>query len=161
MNTRAALALAGSVWLVALVTALPGSDRTLFRDRTTLYGEGKSMLPTFPEGCRLVVVRVPIAEVKVGSIDGDVISTRYRGRNVVHRAVQRRPDGSLVTWGDNNPAPDRETTTETNYVGVVVAFEHPGSPGEARLPAARAPRRTAAAQGSAATIADPSDQLRG
>src|SRR5690348_14767119 len=112
MNTRAALAMAGSVWLVALATALPGADRTLYRDRTTLHGEGKSMLPTFPEACRLVVVRVAFAEIKVGLLDGDVISTRYQGRNVVHRAVRRLPDGSLVTWGDNNPSPDRETTTE-------------------------------------------------
>ncbi len=140
MNTRAALAMAGSVYLAVLATALPGADRTLFRDRTTLYGEGKSMLPTFPEGCRLVVVRVPFSEVKVGLLDGDVISTRYRGRNVVHRAVRRLADGSLVTWGDNNATPDRETTTEANYVGIVVAFEHPASPGQAKSPAARAPR---------------------
>lgn len=146
MNTRAALAMAGSVWLAALATALPGADRTLFRDRTTLYGEGKSMLPTFPGGCRLIVVRVPLAEVKVGPLDGDVISTRYRGRNVVHRAVRRLPDGSVVTWGDNNAAPDRETTNEANYVGIVVAFEHPAAPGETRLPAARAPRETTVAQ---------------
>lgn len=161
MNTRAALALAGGVWIATLATALPAADRTLFRDRTILHGEGKSMLPTFPESCRLVVVRVPLAEVKVGLLDGDVISTRYRGRNVVHRAVRRLPDGRLVTWGDNNPAPDRDITTETNYVGIVVAFEHPGSPGEPRRPAARAPRAAVTAQGRAATSAEASSQLGG
>jgi hypothetical protein len=159
MNTRAAFAMAGSVWLAALATALPGSDRTLFRDRTTLHGAGKSMLPTFPESCRLVVVRVPFAEVRVGLADGDVISTRYHGRNIVHRAVRRLPDGSLVTWGDNNLSPDRETTTETNYVGVVVAYEHPATPGETKAPAARDPR--GAAQGTAATMADASSRFRG
>ncbi len=141
MKTRAVLAFAGSVLLPVLVFAQPANERLLFRERTSFLGRGTSMLPTLPESCRLAVVRVPFAEVKVGLLDGDVITTRLNGKKVTHRAVQRLPDGSIVTWGDNNPAPDQKVTTEANYVGVIASFEDPATPGIAALPPQRSPRQ--------------------
>lgn len=126
-------ALFGSVFLSALVLA-PGAEAP---ERTCMIGTGRSMLPTLPEICRMVVVRVPLDEVKAGARDGDIIATRLNGIEVVHRAVSRRPDGSLVTRGDNNAQPDTDVTTERNYVGVVVGFEKPGAVGELLVPAPR------------------------
>lgn len=140
MKSRAVLAFAGSALFATLAPAKQDVDRSLFRERTSFLGRGTSMLPTLPESCRLALVRVPLAEIKVGLLDGDVIATRLHGKKVTHRAVQRLPDGSIVTWGDNNPAPDRGTTNETNYVGLILSYEHPGSVGEALVPAARSPR---------------------
>lgn len=141
MKLRVVLALAGSV---LLLTALPAqeADRTLFRERTSIHGQGKSMLPTLPAACVLALVRVPFAEIKVGLLDGDVISTRINGRNVLHRAVARRPDGSIVTWGDNNPQPDAVITTERNYIAVIIGYEDPARPGEVQRLASRAPRES-------------------
>jgi signal peptidase I len=140
MKTRAVLAFAGSVFFSGLAFAEPDGDRLLFRERTSFLGQGTSMLPTLPESCRLAVVRVPFAKVKVGLLDGDVITTRLNGRKVTHRAVRHLVDGSIVTWGDNNPAPDRVVTTEANYVGVITSFEDPATPGVAAIPARRSPR---------------------
>lgn len=106
-------------------------------DRTVLLGTGKSMLPTLPEECRLVVVRIPFGQVRVGATDGDIVATRIEGLNVVHRAVGRRADGSLVTRGDNNPEADALATTERNYVGVVRGFEGSAEIGQLLVPAAR------------------------
>lgn len=133
-NRRMRLAAAG----VGLLLCLAGSGAELrAQDRTCLIGTGPSMLPTLPEYCRLVIVRVPLGEVYVGEFDGDIIATRLNGSNVVHRAIERRPDGSLVTRGDNNSEPDAGATTEQNYVGVVIGFEKPGSVGELLEPAPR------------------------
>lgn len=139
MKFRVVLALAGSV---LSLSALPAqeADRTLFRERTSIHGQGKSMLPTLPEACVLALVRVPFAEIRVGLLDGDVISTRINGRNIMHRAVARRPDGGIVTWGDNNPQPDAGVTTEQNYIAVVIGYEDPAKPGEVQRLASRAPR---------------------
>jgi hypothetical protein len=119
-----------------LLLSCPGAG-LMAQGRTCLIGMGRSMLPTLPEYCRLVVVRVPLADVSVGEFDGDIIATRLNGRNVVHRVITRRPDGSLVTRGDNNPETDAGVTTAQNYVGVVVGFEKPGSVGELLEPAPR------------------------
>lgn len=94
------------------------------------------MLPTLPEACRLVLVRIPFAEVRVGRLDGDLVSTRLNGKNITHRAVARLPDGRLVTWGDNNSKPDPLPTGESNYVGIVAGFEPVNRPGELVRPAA-------------------------
>lgn len=111
-----------------------------------MIGRGRSMLPTLPEYCRMVVVRIPLREVRVGELDGDIVATRLNGNIVVHRAVGRRPDGSLVTRGDNNPEADRGVTTAQKYVGVVVGFEKPGSVGELVEPAPRIQVHTARRQ---------------
>lgn len=95
------------------------------------------MLPTLPAECRIVVVRIPFGEVRVGVEDGDIIATRLNGLDVVHRAIGRLSDGSLVTRGDNNPRHDPLVTTERNYVGVVTGFEKPGTIGELLVPASR------------------------
>jgi hypothetical protein len=129
MNFRAILTLAAGLLLPVLADAAP--------DRTVLAGTGRSMLPTLPEACRLVVVRIPFDEIRVGESDGDIVATRLHGISVVHRAVGRLADGSLVTRGDNNPAPDEASTSEANYVGVVRGFEEPGEPGKLAMPAAR------------------------
>ncbi|HWA25063.1 MAG TPA: S24/S26 family peptidase [Lacunisphaera sp.] len=105
--------------------------------RTCLFGSGRSMLPTLPTVCRVVVVRVPFAEVRADAQDGDIIATRLNGLGVTHRAVARLPDGSLVTQGDNNGRADAGLTTGLNYVGVVVGFEQPGTVGELVAPAPR------------------------
>lgn len=140
MQIRAVLAFAGSALFSSLGYAQDGGERSLFPERTSFLGQGTSMLPTLPESCRLTVVRVPWAKIKVGLLDGDVITTRLHGRKVTHRAVRRLPDGSIVTWGDNNAGPDRDVTTETNYVGVIVSYEDPAKPGTASAPAARVSR---------------------
>jgi hypothetical protein len=132
-SLRTLFALACGVLLPVLTL---GSDPEL-PGRTCMIGTGRSMLPTFPEACRMVVVRVSIEAVKVGERDGDIIATRWNGRGVVHRVIGRRPDGSLVTRGDNNPRPDSFVTTEENYVGVVIGYEKPGAVGELVAPAPR------------------------
>jgi hypothetical protein len=106
-------------------------------ERTCLVGTGRSMLPTLPEFCRLVVMRVPLNEIKAGNQDGDIIVTRLNGRVLVHRAISHRADGSVVTRGDNNPGPDAGATTERNYVGLVLGFEKPGTVGELLAPGPR------------------------
>ena len=136
MNFRAVILLVGFGLLPVLLAGRSAPERT------AMTGNGRSMLPTLPEACRLVVLRVPIGEVRVGALDGDIISTRLNGVGVVHRAVRRLHDGSIVTRGDNNPGPDSMLTTERNYVGVVIGFEKPGSTGELSTPA---PRSTGAA----------------
>ena len=134
MNLRAVLTLAGGLLLPALVAAQLGADRTV------LTGMGRSMLPTLPEECRLVVVRVPFAEIRANEIDGDIVATRVQGVCVVHRAIGHLPDGSLITRGDNNPGADAAVTTERNYVGVVLGFEEPGAVGQLISPPARRSR---------------------
>jgi hypothetical protein len=119
-----------------LMSAGPTTGQPVL-ERTALVGRGRSMLPTLPEACRLVVVRVPLREVRVGVADGDIVATRLNGVRVIHRAVERRPDGSLVTWGDNNARHDPLPTTEQNYVGIVIGFETPGQAGELVPPAPR------------------------
>ena len=99
-------------------------------ERTSLVGTGRSMMPTLPERCLLAVVRVPFAEIRTGSGDGDIIATRVNGVTVTHRAIARLEDGSVVTQGDNNARADPVVTTEQNYLGVVVGFEKPGTVGE-------------------------------
>lgn len=145
INRRTCLAGAGVGFLLFL--SCPGAG-LMAQGRTCLIGMGRSMLPTLPEYCRMVVVRIPFAEISVGELDGDIIVTRLNGGSVVHRAVGRRPDGSLVTHGDNNPGVDADVTTEENYVGVVTGFERPGSVGELLVPAPRfrSPRHVALAQ---------------
>lgn len=131
MNLRAVLTLVGGLLLPALAAGQPGADRTV------LTGTGRSMLPTLPVECRLVVVRVRFDDIKVGEADGDIVATRLNGVRVIHRAIGRLPDGSLVTRGDNNAGPDTGLTTEQNYVGVVLGFEEPGAVGKLVIPAAR------------------------
>ena len=128
MNLRALLTLTGGLLLPALAAGRPAHDRTV------LAGTGRSMLPALPEACRLVVVRVPFEDVHADETDGDVVATRLRGINVVHRAIGRLPDGSLITRGDNNPGADAILTTARNYVGIVVGFEEPGSAGHVLAP---------------------------
>lgn len=118
----------------------PADSRLLFHERTALRGEGRSMLPTLPESCRMALVRVPFAEVRAGPTDGDVITVRVNGKSITHRAVRRLPDGRIVTWGDNNPRPDPTPIAERNYVAVVVGFENPARPGELALLASRPAR---------------------
>lgn len=128
---RARLTAGFSLALVLLCPGLRGQERTC------MIGRGPSMLPTLPEHCRLVVVRIPLADVSAGEFDGDIVVTRLNGSSVVHRAIGRRPDGSLVTRGDNNPEADPGVTNERNYVGIVVGFEKPGAVGELQEPAPR------------------------
>jgi hypothetical protein len=134
MNLRVLLMLAGGLLLPVLVAGQSGADRAV------MAGTGRSMLPTLPGECRLVVVRVPFSDIKVGEADGDIVATRLNGVSVVHRAIRRLADGSLVTRGDNNPEPDAVVTTERNYVGVVLGFEEPGAIGKLVAPAARRTR---------------------
>ena len=147
INRRTRFAAVGVFFLLFL--SWPGADLK-GRERTCLIGMGPSMLPTLPEYCRLVVVRVPLGEVNVGELDGDIVVTRLNGSNVVHRAISRRSDGRLVTRGDNNPKADSGVTTKRNYVGVVTGFEKPGTVGELLAPAPRfslPPNRLAVAPG--------------
>ena len=103
-------------------------------ERTCMIGTGRSMLPTLPEFCRMLIERIPFDQVRVGERDGDIVATRLNGRDVTHRAIARRSDGSVITRGDNNSEADSVATTERNYVGVVVGFEKPGTVGELMVP---------------------------
>lgn len=131
MNLRGFLSLAGGLLAPVLVAG------ELAADRAVMIDTGRSMLPTLPVECGVVVVRVPFEEVRVGERDGDIVATRLNGVSVIHRAIGRRPGGSLVTQGDNNRRPDAMVTTERNYVGVLVGFEDPGAMGKLVTPPAR------------------------
>jgi hypothetical protein len=62
----------------------------------------------------------PFDLVRTG-LDGDVVVFLDElGRYLIHRAVARNPDGSMVARGDNNPRPDRTLITRQNYMGIEV-----------------------------------------
>lgn len=75
---------------------------------------GSSMLPTYENGDVLVV--------RTGSPDvGDVIAFRVPGRagQIVHRVIERRPDGTMLVQGDNRITPDLPLPSDADVVGVV------------------------------------------
>ncbi len=89
----------------------------LGRDRFTLIGSGKSMLPVYGEDTVLVVVKTDFAELRPGM---QVAYVTTRNTRVVHALVEKEPVGWRVK-GLNNLAEDRERVTPYNLIGVVYA----------------------------------------
>lgn len=104
-------------------------------DRVFMISEGASMLPTLPVYARIVVEAVPFDNVKIDSVDGDIIATRLSGMVIVHRAVAKLDDGSIVTRGDNNAHADAISTAKANYIGIVRGYEDVKRVGELIVPA--------------------------
>lgn len=82
--------------------------------------QGTSMQPTYRTGDMLVVRENETPEI------GDILVFRIPadepggGNLVVHRAIGRRDDGSIVTQGDNRDTPDPFHVTEREIVGTPV-----------------------------------------
>lgn len=92
-----------------------------------------SMYPTLDRGDLLVLKGVSPSDLEVGNEHGkgDIIvyvcPTRYdcpgiqsAPRLIVHRAYQRNEDGTLRTWGDNNPNPDSWSVDPSWIHGKVI-----------------------------------------
>ena len=99
--------MAGMAWL--LWPASYGGATTL------VVVSGSSMEPTYHTG-DVLLMRETQPEV------GDVIAFRVPGDNgeIVHRVVERRADGTLLTQGDNRDTPDLPLPTDADVVGVSV-----------------------------------------
>lgn len=68
----------------------------------------------------IIVKDVDFEDIKVGDI---IVYYNYEYNiNVVHRVVEIKDDGSLVTKGDNNTSIDAISTTKDNYIGKVVKY---------------------------------------
>ena len=75
--------------------ALPDDNWRIYR--------GESMLRVFVPGDLLHVEKIAAAQAEPGDI---IAFDSPRGGVTVHRAIARKPDGKLVTMGDNNGRPD-------------------------------------------------------
>ena len=76
----------------------------------------ESMEPALFRGDMLVLKGIPFDEISTGKEDGDIIvyicpdsepKCPDGNKLIVHRVFSKNPDGTLTTWGDNNPAHDR------------------------------------------------------
>ncbi len=74
-----------------------------------------SMLPNLDRGDMLILKGVDVGELKAGRTDGDIIVYVCPSDNpgcppgnklIVHRLYKINEDGTLVSWGDNNPSAD-------------------------------------------------------
>ena len=74
-----------------------------------------SMLPNLDRGDLLVLKGVDASTLKAGRIDGDIIvyvcpsdspGCPPGNKLIVHRLYKINEDGTLVSWGDNNPVAD-------------------------------------------------------
>ncbi len=81
-----------------------------------------SMLPTIDRGDLLIVKGVTFEEIRAGRLNGTIIVYHHPvdGRLIVHRVYKKFEDGTLQTWGDNNPSPDAWRVPMENVVGRVV-----------------------------------------
>ncbi len=73
-----------------------------------------SMLPNLDRGDLLILKGIDPKDLKAG-VDGDIIvyvcpsgqaGCPPGNKLIVHRLYKINPDGTLVSWGDNNPYPD-------------------------------------------------------
>jgi signal peptidase I len=104
MGTRLAVVVAramiGTVLVLLVLATLP----VLFGWRSDVILSG-SMLPGIAPGD--VVVSRPAAAAQVEAGQVVLVDNPARpGTTLVHRAVRRESDGSLITQGDANAAPD-------------------------------------------------------
>lgn len=76
---------------------------------------GVSMEPTYRDGDVLLVYEMQPEP-------GDVIAFHVPGRKgqIVHRVVERRPDGRLLVQGDNRATPDLPLPSDADVIGVAV-----------------------------------------
>ncbi len=98
---------AAGLWL--LLPAWLGGGTSL------IVVSGVSMEPTYHDG-DVLLVRDTRPE------PGDVIAFRVPGLEgqLVHRVVERRPDGRLLVQGDNRATPDLPLPSDADVVGVAV-----------------------------------------
>ncbi|MEI6862354.1 MAG: S24/S26 family peptidase [Verrucomicrobiota bacterium] len=89
----------------------------LSRDRFTLIGSGRSMLPIYGENTVLVVVKIDYTALRRGM---QVAYVAESGNRVLHVLVEQDPQGWRVQ-GLNNETEDHERVTPFNLIGVVYA----------------------------------------
>ncbi|VVB59783.1 Uncharacterised protein [uncultured archaeon] len=67
-----------------------------------------SMVPTLTRGDLLILEGVQVNQITTGRENGTIIVYYHAPtqRLIVHRVWKINPDGTVRTWGDNNPAPD-------------------------------------------------------
>lgn len=86
-----------------------------------------SMVPTLDKGDLVVLTGAAIDSLNAGK-DGDIIvyqcpssgSTCPSNRLIIHRLWDLNSDGSLKTWGDSNPEPDRWDVKPDMVTGKVL-----------------------------------------
>ncbi len=80
-----------------------------------------SMLPTIHRGDLLIVEHVSFNQIVAGRRNGTIIVYRApNGMLIVHRVWKKYKNGTLWTWGDNNPFPDPWKITMKDVIGKVV-----------------------------------------
>ncbi|MCK9470979.1 MAG: signal peptidase I [Bacilli bacterium] len=77
-----------------------------------------SMVPTIQVGDIVITKEKDFEEVDVEDII--VFYSQRDNKYIVHRVVEIKEEGTLITKGDNNPAKDPDEVTSENYVGTVV-----------------------------------------
>lgn len=106
-----------STWLLSLVAVAIALFFVFIVPNYRLYiVDSGSMRPTIPIGSAVIVDKSPVHV-------GEVI-TFHRladGALVTHRLIEIKQDGTLVTKGDANNAPDLGSIPRGNVVGHVVA----------------------------------------
>ena len=112
MDIRRIIALFVLTLCLVLFGVLLGRGHTLY-----IAGGTNSMYPAF-KGFDLLVHEHPdLSEVEVGDIVGFHDSSL--DRNVAHRVIVVRLNGTIYTKGDNNLDRDFVVTTEENFLGRI------------------------------------------
>jgi len=85
------------------------------------FYRGNSMHGTFQPGDYLIIIQVPLDQVRIGDIVVfcDLHADDDDNSYFVHRIMQSRADG-FVTRGDNNSNYDSGYLTKDNYFGKVI-----------------------------------------
>lgn len=94
-----------------------------------VVGSGSSMKPVYGDNTMLVIRPIAYEDLRVGMA---VAYLNRHGLRVVHRLVERTPDGWRVK-GLNNEQIDAEFVTRRNLIGVVYAsfnYEPDETPGK-------------------------------
>lgn len=107
-----------------LVVAGEASGTPVAAGELLVVGRGRSMLPLYPAGTRLVVRNLPYPALRSGQT---VVYRNRAGRVVAHLLVARTRDGWRVR-GLNNRLQDMEPVRADNLLGVVVAAYTADSP---------------------------------
>ena len=82
-----------------------------------VMGSGSSMQPVYGDNTMLVIKPIAYDQLQAGM---SVAYLNRRGARVVHRLVERTPDGWRVQ-GLNNERADAELVTRRNLIGVIYA----------------------------------------
>ncbi|MDD3171364.1 MAG: signal peptidase I [Bacilli bacterium] len=110
-------------FLIALFILVLGTQAYRNNEPFKIFGYTYSVVPTGsmePEimpGEFVLAKDVEFSSIIVGD---DVIYHSEMGIYIIHRVIEISPSGELTVQGINNPSPDEEVVTISNYVGKVI-----------------------------------------